>query len=144
MRSYLLLAQSAEEGVGLLQTIIQGGAALILAVVAVALGYACYRLLMRSHTQENERLVDEKATANQRLLDQEKLLREQIDRERGAQETVTAAVQAIEGFSHTIDSQKVACEATGRAVAALGVKIDGVMVKLRDLEDTIRRVHRDA
>ena len=144
--STLTLAQTSEVASGwvsVLQTVVQGGAALVLAVVLSILGYAHWKLMDRSHAQEKDRLNDANTSATARLLEQEKLLREQISREREAQETVTAAVQAIEGFAHTLREQKASCDATKQAVEVLSGKLNDVVGRLRDLEDIVRRTHRD-
>jgi len=144
--STLTLAQTSEVASGwvsVLQTVVQGGAALVLAVVLSILGYAHWKLMDRSHAQEKDRLNDANTSATARLLEQEKLLREQISREREAQETVTAAVQAIEGFAHTLHEQKTSCDATKQVVESVAGKLDDVVGRLRDLDDTIRRARRD-
>jgi uncharacterized protein HemX len=138
----LLLAQSAEAaeaGVSVLQTILKGGVPLICLAVACVIGWAYWKQLRRNNTLEKDFREKIEGDGNKRLTDQEKLLREQIDREREAQETVTATVQAIEGFSHTMREQQLACEETKRAVLGLVDKLDDVVRRLKDLEDVLRR-----
>jgi len=96
MDTLLLLAQdnltveAAEKGVDILQTIVQGGAALILAVVSVILGYVQWR--SRDTNTLLEREFREKV---------EGLLREMLDRDREASETVGATIKAMEGFTRS-------------------------------------------
>ena len=143
----LVLAQTteaAEAGVSIVQTIINGGAALILAVAVVVIGWAYWKQLKRNNDLEKDFREKIESDGGKRLVDQEKLLREQIDREREAQETVAAAVQAIEGFSHKLSTIQTAGEATQRACEALSVKLDDVIGRLRDVESTLRRRLGDA
>ncbi len=128
--SPFLLAQSAEvagKGIGLLQLVIQGGAALILAVVYVILGAAFYKLLMRSHVQEKERLQQTQDAAAAALVAQEKLLREQLDRERETTEVVLTTVQSVERTKKTCDE--------------LASQVGLLIEKIRDLEEAVRRSH---
>jgi len=151
----LLLAQTTPEAVtdwvGVLERILAGGVPLICLVGVVVIGWAYWKQLKRNNTLETSwrkqvetdagnRLAD----AGQRLTDQERLMREQIGREREAQEAVTAAVQAVEGFSYTLQEQQVACDETKRVCLKMVTKLDDVAVKLKDLEDTLRRRFRDA
>ena len=164
-----LLAQATEaveKGVDIGQTIIQGGVALILLIVAVVLGVAYWKLLQRSHAQEKERLEETRDDASQRLKDQGDLLREQLDREREATEVITATVNTVEGFSHTLKEQKAACETTHRAIESFAREqkaaseagqraleemskemtrqMTSMSERLRDVEETVRRGFRDA
>ncbi len=131
----LLLAQSvekAEKGVGLLQTILAGGVPLICLCVAVLMGgFALYQM-RRNNTLEREYRETVQLDAAARLAGTEKLLREQIDRDREANEIVTATIQAVEGFSHSLKEQQASCEATKRVC-------EEMVTQMRNLEETVRR-----
>jgi len=139
---FLSLAQSAKESVGLLQTIISGGPALILAVLVVILGYFAYHQLKANGALEGG--FREKI---------EELLREMLGRDREALEGTNAAVQAVEGFADAMKEQRAACDRTAtlveqnnRTLANLKLLIEAQSVqlqtqadRLRALEDEIRR-----
>ena len=135
----ILLAQSAAEGIGLLQTIIQGGAALILAVVAVIVGKFAYGQLRRNNDLEHNFRKKIEDDAKDRLVGSEKLLREMLDRDREAQEATTAAIQAVEGFTEVMKSQQSACELTNGKVDSLLLKLEALSDRVKSLEDEIRR-----
>ncbi len=135
----LLLAQTAAEGVGLLQTIIQGGAALILAVVAVIVGKFAYDQLKRNNELEHNFRTKIEADANSRLEGSERLLREMLDRDKEAQEATTAAVQAVEGFTAAMLEQKTACDAVHIKIDTLILKVNALIERIKFLEDEARR-----
>lgn len=135
----LFLAQSAEDGVGLLQTIVQGGAALILAVVATLVGYFAYNQLKRNSDLEHNFREKIETDAVARLEGSEKLLREMLDRDRESQEATTAAVQAVEGFTQAMKDQQVACTSVEKVVADLCHKVDNLVDRMKTLEDELRR-----
>lgn len=138
----LQIAQSPEEGIGLLQTIISGGPSLILAVLVVVLGYFAYHQLKSNGLLE--RGFREKI---------EELLREMLGRDRDAQEATTAAVQVVEGFTEAMKEQRIACDQTSRLVESNSRTLDDVKrlietqnatlqaqtERLRTLEDEVRR-----
>ena len=138
----LQIAQSPEEGIGLLQTIISGGPALILAVLVVILGYFAYHQLKANGLLEKG--FREKI---------EELLREMLGRDRDAQEATTAAVQVVEGFTEAMKEQRIACDQTSRVVETNSRTLDDIKrliesqnatlqaqaERLRALEDEVRR-----
>ena len=139
MQFPLMLAQSAEQGVGLLQTIIQGGAALILAVVAVIVGKFAYDQLKRNNDLEHHFREKIEADGKARLEGSEKLLREMLDRDREAQEATTAAVQAVEGFTGAMRDQQASCEAVSAKIDGLSSQVSGLTDRIKILEDEARR-----
>ena len=105
METFLLLAQSTETvkaGVSILQTIIQGGAALILACVAVVLGWAYWKQLQGNNVLEKDFRTHSDSTSKERLQATETLLREMLDRDREANEAQRAATTAVQGFADTL------------------------------------------
>ena len=135
----LLLAQSAQEGIGILQTIVQGGAALILACVASVLGYFAYHQLKYNNELEHSFREKIEADGKLRLEGSEKLLREMLDRDREAQEATTAAVQAVEGFTAAMRDQQVSCQDVINAVNKAVLKLDRLSEFIKSLEDEVRR-----
>jgi len=122
----ILLAQSAETAKGwvnILEVLIAGGVPLICLAVACVTGVAYWKQMKRNNDLETEWRKQVADEANERLVDQERLLREQLTREREGQDTVTAAVQAIEGFSHTLREQ--------------GVELRELTINIRDLSSAI-------
>jgi hypothetical protein len=113
----LLLAQTAEtaaEGVSLIERVLAGGVPLICLVIAAICGYAFYKQLLRNNTLET--------TFREKV---EGLLREMLDRDRESQEAVSAAIQAVEAFQVALTNQQKANEDLGR--------------KIERLEDSLRR-----
>ena len=138
-----ILAQiSPEGGIGLIQTIISGGPALILAVLVVILGYFGFCQLKANGFLEKG--FREKI---------EELLREMLGRDREAQEATQAAVQVVEGFTESMKVQRAANDQTTRVVENNSRVLEDIkrMVeaqnatmlaqseRIRALEDEIRR-----
>ena len=139
MQFLITLAQSASEGVGLLQTIIQGGAALILAVVAVVVGKFAYDQLKRNNELEHNFRTKIEADANSRLEGSERLLREMLDRDKEAQEATTAAVQAVQGFTSAMLDQKAACDSVHLKIDKIVLTINTLVERIKTLEEEVRR-----
>lgn len=138
----LYLAQAAEKSLGLIQTIVAGGPALILAVIVAILGYFSYHQLAANGTLERgfrEKIED--------------LLREMLGRDREAQEATAAAVQVVEGFTEAMKEQRIACDQTTRLVESTARALEDVKrlvegqngmlqaqaERIRALEDELRR-----
>jgi len=109
MDHLLLLAQGAaqaSEWVEVIQTVVRGGASLILAVVASLLGYVFYRQLRVNSTLEASFRQQIKLDADQRADTQRDLLREMLDRDREAQETTQTAMAAVQSMSQILGELK--------------------------------------
>ena len=131
----LLLAQdseAAEHGIGLLQTVLDGGVPLICLVIAALCGYLFYTQLMKNNALEISFREKIEANAGAQLTGQETLLREMLTRDREATESTSAAIQAVEGYSHSLREQQLAFEALKLALETHGRE-------LRELGDAFRR-----
>jgi len=109
MDHLLLLAQGAaqaSEWVEVIQTVVRGGASLILAVVASLLGYVFYRQLRVNSALEASFRQQIKLDADQRADTQRDLLREMLDRDREAQETTQTAMAAVQSMSQILGELK--------------------------------------
>ena len=139
MLEILLFAQSANGGVELLQTVVNGGAALILAVVASVLGYFAYHQLKQNSDLERSFRQKIEIDANARLEGSEKLLREMLERDREAQEGISATVAIVENFTQAMKDQQLACSTVENVVREQVLKFDSLIERIRSIEDEMRR-----
>jgi len=138
----LLLAQTAkaaENGLTMLERIQAGGIPLICLVVAAICGVAFYWQLRANQAirqaQVKQADAREEAAKNEaaaRLVEQEKLLREMLERDREAQEAHIAATQAVEGFTLALRDASRQLEELLRLVRIQSERMD-------DIERTLRR-----
>lgn len=117
--------ETAERGVQLLQTIINGGASLILATVAVICGYAFYRQLKANSELEREFRAQVKQDADEKGAAQKEQYQQMLQREHEVQEGQLATVQAVETFT--------------QAVKGLQDTVADQNLRLRAVEDELRR-----
>jgi len=118
-------AETAGEWVGVLQTIVQGGASLILAVVASVLGYAFYKQMRGNSALEKTFREQIKSDADQRADTQRDLLREMLDRDREAQETTQTAMAAVQSMTQVVNELKHELSEVRREVSELRRDIAG-------------------
>lgn len=138
----LLLAQStetAEQGIGILNTILSGGVPLICLVVACACAYAFYKQLTRNNTLEKDFRTKIETSASTELTRQETLLREMLTRDKEATETTSAAIQAVESYSHALKEQQTAFDAMKLTFENQTRELRELRDKVSSLEDTVRR-----
>jgi|CXWL01.1.fsa_nt_gi hypothetical protein len=113
MDIYLLLAQdpveAADKAVGILERIQQGGALLVTLVMLLVTGGLAYWQLRRNAAlqEQNAKLEREwreadGKVATERRSENMSLLREQLARDKEAQEVQAAAAEAVEGLANAV------------------------------------------
>ena len=135
----LLLAQSPQEGLGLLQTILSGGVPLICLAIAALCAIAFYIQLKRNNVLETDFRKKIESTASTELTRQEALLREMLTRDKEATETTSAAIQAVESYSHALKEQQNAFDAMKLMIESQAREIRELRDKVGGLEDAVRR-----
>lgn len=137
--STLYLAQSADEGIGILNKLIAGGPALIFAALCVLLGYFAYNQLKANNELEKSFREKIEANANKHQAASETLLREMLERDREALEGTTAAVKAVETFTAALKAQRASCDEVSSLVRDMNHTLAKQWDQIRSLEDELRR-----
>jgi peptidoglycan hydrolase CwlO-like protein len=123
----LLLAQdpltSAAQGLSLLEKIQAGGVPLICLVLSCVFGYAFYKQLRQNTDTSKAHLEEVRENGKSSLSRQEALMREMLERDRQAQETIGAVVTTVSGFTSAIRDQQASCEQTNALVRDLSERI---------------------
>lgn len=137
-----LLAQDSESAnwfISILQTILDGGVPLICLAFAGLFGWAYWKQLQRNNDLEREFREKNETNANAEMTRQESLLREMLNRDKEATETTSAAIQAVESYSHALKEQQLAFDGLKLAHEAQGRETRELRDKVVSLEETVRR-----